>query len=205
MSVARTQRDSRGLSLQRDRAKDATRRDVASRLRRCFDRSRCLEDSRPIVGLRGRSYRPWAARTTFADRLTVGHCSCTEARRSENAGHGRVTWPENADAFRNPSVSILPQIRRKTARQSLCLLATGRKGGRRHVHADRARRARVRCHTRGVTFSTSAGVAYPIGDRLVIAADGFYTPLTVKRTAASPRAIDPLINARVLLTCWVRR
>jgi hypothetical protein len=57
----------------------------------------------------------------------------------------------------------------------------------------------------GVTFSTSAGVAYLISDRLAIAADGFYTPLTVKRTAASSRAIDPLINARVLLTYWIRR
>jgi len=64
---------------------------------------------------------------------------------------------------------------------------------------------RSRMTARGVTFSASAGIGYVIGERFAIAADAFYTPLTVRRTSADPSSIDPLVNARVLVTYRVRR
>jgi hypothetical protein len=64
---------------------------------------------------------------------------------------------------------------------------------------------RSRMSARGVTFSASAGVGYAIGERFAVAADAFYTPLTVRRAAADPSSIDPLVNARVLVTYRVRR
>jgi hypothetical protein len=64
---------------------------------------------------------------------------------------------------------------------------------------------RTRLRAAGVTFSASAGVSYAMGNRFALAADAFYSPLTVRRTATAPRSIDPLLNARVLLTYRVRR
>jgi hypothetical protein len=64
---------------------------------------------------------------------------------------------------------------------------------------------RTRLRAAGVTFSASAGVGYAMGNRFALAADAFYSPLTVRRTATAPRSIDSLLNARVLLTYRVRQ
>ena len=64
---------------------------------------------------------------------------------------------------------------------------------------------RTRLLANGVTYSASAGIGYAIADRFAIAADAFYSPLTVRRTRTSSLTNDPLINARVLVSYRVRR
>jgi hypothetical protein len=64
---------------------------------------------------------------------------------------------------------------------------------------------RTRLLSTGITFSASAGIGYVIADRFAIAADAFYSPLTVRRTPTSSETIDPLTNARVLVSYRVRR
>jgi hypothetical protein len=64
---------------------------------------------------------------------------------------------------------------------------------------------RTRLFAHGVTFSASAGIGYAIADRFAIAADAFYTPLTVRRTPTSAQSTDPLLNARVLVSYRIRR
>jgi hypothetical protein len=59
---------------------------------------------------------------------------------------------------------------------------------------------RTRLESRGVTFSLSTGVGYPLTRRVTIAADAFYSPLTVQRTFDAPRSTDPLVNARALIS-----
>jgi len=53
--------------------------------------------------------------------------------------------------------------------------------------------------TSGVTPSTSAGIGYALNDRIALAVDGYYAPMTVRRTATAPQTIDSLVNARALL------
>ena len=63
----------------------------------------------------------------------------------------------------------------------------------------------TRLQSSGVTFAASAGVGYALSDRFAIAADVFYSPLTVQRTATSATTIDPMINARGLISYRVNR
>ena len=53
--------------------------------------------------------------------------------------------------------------------------------------------------TSGVTPSTSAGIGYAVNDRIALAVDGYYAPMTVRRTATAAQTIDSLVNARALL------
>jgi hypothetical protein len=59
-------------------------------------------------------------------------------------------------------------------------------------------------HTRlqatGLTLTTSAGIGYAVTERFTIAADFFYAPLTVRRTASSASSTDPMVNARALVS-----
>jgi hypothetical protein len=63
---------------------------------------------------------------------------------------------------------------------------------------------RTMLDTGGVTWSISTGAAMPIGQRLEIAADAFYTPLAVQRSVLAPRTIDGLFNVRVLASYRLR-
>ena len=63
----------------------------------------------------------------------------------------------------------------------------------------------TRLHARGVTLTTSAGIGVAVTERFTIAADLFDAPLTVRRTATSASSIDPMVNARALLTYRVFR
>jgi len=64
-------------------------------------------------------------------------------------------------------------------------------------------------HTRlldsGVTVAATVGFAYQIASRVSVAADFFYSPLTVQRTASSPVSIDPMMNARAIIMYEVIR
>ena len=64
---------------------------------------------------------------------------------------------------------------------------------------------RTRLHTNGLTFTTSAGIGYAMTERFTMAADLFYAPLTVRRTAGSASSIDPMVNARALISYRVIR
>lgn len=59
---------------------------------------------------------------------------------------------------------------------------------------------RTRLQTDGVTVSVSGGVGYPLTNRISIAVDGFYTPLTVRRTFDAPVSNDGLFNVRALVS-----
>jgi hypothetical protein len=63
---------------------------------------------------------------------------------------------------------------------------------------------RTLLETGGVTWSISTGAAMPIGSRVELAADAFYTPLAVQRSAAVPRTTDSLFNIRVLASYRIR-
>jgi hypothetical protein len=63
----------------------------------------------------------------------------------------------------------------------------------------------TRLHATGVTLMASAGIGYTVTERVTIAADLFYAPLTVRRTASSASTIDPMINARALISYRVIR
>jgi hypothetical protein len=64
-------------------------------------------------------------------------------------------------------------------------------------------------HTRlganGLTVTTTAGIGYAVTDRFTMAADLFYAPLYVRRTADSASSIDPMVNARALISYRVIR
>lgn len=64
---------------------------------------------------------------------------------------------------------------------------------------------RTRLQANGVTLTTSAGMGYSVTERFTIVADLFYAPLTVRRTASSAASIDPLFNARALISYRVIR
>ncbi len=64
---------------------------------------------------------------------------------------------------------------------------------------------RTRLQARGVTITTSAGIGYVLTARFTLAADLFYAPLTVRRTSSSATSIDPMVNARALLSYRVTR
>jgi hypothetical protein len=64
---------------------------------------------------------------------------------------------------------------------------------------------RTRLETSGVTPSTSAGFSTALSDRVALAVDAYYVPLTVRRSAGAPRTIDSLVNARALLVYRLRR
>lgn len=52
----------------------------------------------------------------------------------------------------------------------------------------------TRLWTRGGTFSTSGGISYRLTQKTAFVVDAFYTPLWVKRSAATPRTNDGLFN-----------
>jgi hypothetical protein len=62
----------------------------------------------------------------------------------------------------------------------------------------------TRLWTRGKTYSGTAGVSYQLTKRTAITVDAFYTPLSIRRTAASPRVNDGLFNVRALLSYDLR-
>jgi hypothetical protein len=64
---------------------------------------------------------------------------------------------------------------------------------------------RTSLRANGVTLTTSAGIGYTVTERFTIAADLFYAPLTVRRTATSALSIDPMFNARALISYRVIR
>jgi hypothetical protein len=59
--------------------------------------------------------------------------------------------------------------------------------------------------TKGVTWSTAVGASLPIGERVAVSADAFYSPLIVRRPATGPRTIDGLFNVRALVTYRINR
>lgn len=63
----------------------------------------------------------------------------------------------------------------------------------------------TRLQSAGATFSMSAGVGYVITERLALAADIFYAPLTVRRSSGSASSIDPMVNVRALFSYRVTR
>ena len=63
----------------------------------------------------------------------------------------------------------------------------------------------TRLHARGLTVTTSAGIGYVVTERFTLSADLFYAPLTVRRTSSSASSIDPMFNARALLSYRVTR
>lgn len=63
----------------------------------------------------------------------------------------------------------------------------------------------TRLQTTGLTLTTSTGIGYAVTERFTIAADLFYAPLTVRRTASSASSIDPMFNARALISYRVIR
>jgi len=64
---------------------------------------------------------------------------------------------------------------------------------------------RTRLTTSGVIPSTSAGISYALNGRVALAIDGYYAPLTVRRSAGAPQTIDSLVNARALVVYRWRR
>jgi hypothetical protein len=63
----------------------------------------------------------------------------------------------------------------------------------------------TRLQTHGVTAATSVGVGYRVTGRLEIVADLFYAPLTVRRLPSAAHTIDPMFNARALISYRVAR
>jgi opacity protein-like surface antigen len=64
---------------------------------------------------------------------------------------------------------------------------------------------RTRLRASGVTLTSSAGVGYAVTERIALAADLFYAPLTVRRPGDSRSSIDPMFNARALVSYRVIR
>jgi hypothetical protein len=62
----------------------------------------------------------------------------------------------------------------------------------------------TRLWTRGKTYSGTAGVSYLLTKRMALTVDAFYTPLSIRRTASSPRVNDGLFNVRALLSYNLR-
>jgi hypothetical protein len=61
-----------------------------------------------------------------------------------------------------------------------------------------------RLDTHGLTVAASAGIGYAMTKRLTVAADVFYSPLTVRRRFDAPRSIDGALNARALVLYRLR-
>jgi hypothetical protein len=59
---------------------------------------------------------------------------------------------------------------------------------------------RTRLQTHGATLTTSAGIGYSVTERFALAADLFYSPLTVRRPPGNASSIDPMFNARALIS-----
>jgi hypothetical protein len=59
--------------------------------------------------------------------------------------------------------------------------------------------------TKGMTWSTAVGASLPVGERVALSADAFYSPLIVRRQATAPRTIDGLFNVRALMTYRINR
>jgi len=57
-----------------------------------------------------------------------------------------------------------------------------------------------RLWTHGKIWSESAGVSYLISPRVGLTVDAYYSPLSIRRTAASARENDGLFNVRALLS-----
>lgn len=58
----------------------------------------------------------------------------------------------------------------------------------------------TRLWTHGKIWSESGGVSYLFSRRVGLTVDVFYSPLSIRRTAASPRENDGLFNVRALLS-----
>ena len=56
----------------------------------------------------------------------------------------------------------------------------------------------------GVTWAGTAGVSYRLSERLGVAVDLFYTPLSVRRPSSAPLQNDGLFNLRALLEYRLR-
>ena len=63
---------------------------------------------------------------------------------------------------------------------------------------------RTRLQTSGVIWSFSSGVGYPLTSRLALAADVFYSPLSVRPHLGAPVSDRNLVTARALLTYQAR-
>ena len=63
---------------------------------------------------------------------------------------------------------------------------------------------RTRLWTSGKTYTGTAGISYLLTRRATFTVDAFYTPLSVRRTAAAPRVNDGLFNLRALITYTIR-
>jgi hypothetical protein len=59
---------------------------------------------------------------------------------------------------------------------------------------------RTRLEAETWTFSATAGVTYPLTNRLMLSVGMFYSPLWVTRPPATSSQNDPLLNVRALLT-----
>jgi hypothetical protein len=77
----------------------------------------------------------------------------------------------------------------------------------RHVHdpSEHDRHIDRAMMTERVTWSMSAGALLPVGARVELSADAFYTPLMVRRDATGPRVNDGLFNVRGLISYRIRR
>jgi len=58
--------------------------------------------------------------------------------------------------------------------------------------------------TRGETYHGTAGVSYLLTKRLALTVDAFYTPLSIRRAAGTPRVNDGLFNVRALVSYDLR-
>lgn len=73
------------------------------------------------------------------------------------------------------------------------------------VNAPLATRTdRSRLWTHGTTYTGSAGASYSLTNRMAFVVDAFYTPLSIRRTAASSRVNDGLFNVRAMLSYDLR-
>jgi hypothetical protein len=64
---------------------------------------------------------------------------------------------------------------------------------------------RTRLRARGAVVAATVGIGYRLGDRLTVATDFFYAPLTVSRDQGASSSIDPMMNARAVVMYKVLR
>ncbi len=62
----------------------------------------------------------------------------------------------------------------------------------------------TRLYSSGATWSASAGASIALTSRIALAADLFYTPLTIRRQAGGPETTDGLFNVRGLFSYRIR-
>jgi hypothetical protein len=65
-------------------------------------------------------------------------------------------------------------------------------------------RDRTRLLADGWTWSTTAGVSWPVGERWAVGAELLYTPLEVRRSPGAGVENDPLFNVRAMLSYTLR-